>query len=498
MAATDHVALLPKSDLTLLYGLAHLVLRDGFVDRAFVDAHTTGLDGFAAFVAGFPPERVAAETGVPVAQLEALATLVGTGERVSLWWTMGVNQSHEGVRTAQAIIALALLTGNVGRPGTGANSITGQCNAMGSRLFSGTASLFGGRSFTDDGDRAEVASILGVDPGRIPDRPSWSYDQIVEGIATGAVRGLWIVATNTAHSWINQTEVRDLLGRLDVLVVQDLYADTDTARMADVVLPAAGWGEKEGTFISSERRIGLVRPVATPPGDALPDFEIFRRMAEAWGCGELFEAWSSPEAVFAILQRLSAGRPCDITGIEGYADLAARDGVQWPFPAGAAASPEASAVERRLFTDGRFFTGDGRARFVWAEPRRPAEATSRRYPFVLLTGRGSSSQWHTGTRTSTSALLRSLSPSDPYLELHPDDAAGLGVADQDWVAVTSARGSLQARASVTPTVAPGQVFLPMHDVQTNRLTNPSFDPHSRQPSYKHAAVSVRRLEPWER
>ncbi len=497
MASTEHVALRPKSDLTLLYGLAHLVIRDGFVDDAFVSEHTVGFEGFTTFVAAFTPERVAAETGVPASQLETLAATIGRGERVSLWWTMGVSQSHEGVRAAQAIIALALLTGNIGRPGTGANSITGQCNANGSRLYSNTSSLFGGRSFTDEGDRAEVEAVLDMPPGTVPDRPSWAYDQIVEGIASGAIRGLWVIATNTAHSWINQDEVRDLLDRLDVLVVQDMYATTDTAQLADVVLPAAGWGEKEGTFVNSERRISRVRRVADPPGEALSDFEIFKRVAAAWGCGDQFEAWSSPEAVFGILKRLSAGRPHDFTGIDGYAHLGHR-GVQWPFPVDPPAGVEGSADERRLFADGRFFTPDRRARFVWDEPRRPAEATSRRYPFTLLTGRGSSSQWHTGTRTSTSALLRSLAPAEPYVELHPDDAAALGVADHEWVVVTSARGSLRARAYVTATIGQGQVFIPMHDVQTNRLTYPSFDPHSRQPSYKHAAVAVRALEAWER
>lgn len=498
MGATQHLALAPKSDLTLLYGIAHLVIARGWVDQEFVAAHTNGFDAFALHVAPFTPDVVSSATGLSEEQLERFARAVGTGERVSLWWTMGVNQSHEGVRTAQAIIALALMTGNIGRPGTGANSITGQCNAMGSRLFSNTTNLLGGRDFADPSHRAEVAGLLGIDAERIADRPSMAYDQIIEGIHRGTIKGLWVVATNSAHSWINQTELHDLLDRLEFLVVQDMYATTETAQRADLVLPAAGWGEKEGTFINSERRIGLIKRVAAAPGQALADFFIFKLVADAWGCGDLFAEWETPEDAFRILTRLSAGRPCDISGIDGYDLLEANGGVQWPYPADGdrdrvpVGSPARDGTERRLFADARFFTPDGRARFVAADPARPVERPSAAYPLVLLTGRGSSSQWHTQTRTGKSPVLRDLSPQTPYVEIAPDDATALGIDPHDMVIVRSRRGSMRARAFVTSTVRPGQVFIPMHDAATNRLTFPSFDPYSRQPSYKYAAVQIER------
>jgi assimilatory nitrate reductase catalytic subunit len=500
MAATQHVALTPKSDLTLLYGLARLLIERGAVDREFVAAHTDGLEGFAAHVADYDVARVTTATGISPAELEQLADTIATGKRVSLWWTMGVNQSHEGVRTAQAIIDLALLTGNIGRPGTGANSITGQCNAMGSRLFSNTTNLLGGRDFTSADDRSEVARILGIDEARIPDQPSHAYDQILEGVLAGRTKGLWVVATNTAHSWINQDGAREILDRLEFLVVQDMYTTTDTALLADLVLPAAGWGEKDGTFINSERRVGRVRRVAEPPGQAVADFEIFHRVAAAWGCAELFEGWDSPEAVFRILQDLSAGRPCDIGGIQGYDQLDALGGVQWPHPADPEAPADGTpppATERRLFADGRFFHPDARARFVFEDPQPPSERTSERYPLFLLTGRGSSSQWHTGTRTDKSPMLRSLSPSKPYVEIAPADADARGIRPNDPVVVTSARGSMKARAFVTATVNPGQVFVAMHFAEANRLTHASFDPYSRQPSYKASAVEVRLPEAWD-
>ena len=493
MQSTQHLPLAPKSDLTLAYGLAKLLIDDGAIDEAFIDAHTDGFDAFASHVADFDLDRVSAATGLPPESIERLATTLARGRAVSHWWTMGVNQSYEGTRLAQAIIALSLMTGQIGRPGTGANSITGQCNAMGSRLFSNTTSLLGGRRFESAADRRDVASILGLDDSAIPSQPSLAYHEILDAVRAGTIRGLWVIATNPAHSWINQGVMDEVREKLDFLVVQDMYTTTETARMADLVLPAAAWGEKDGTFINSERRIGRHRKVAQAPGEALADFTIFRLVADRWGCGDWIDRWTDPEAAFGILQELSAGLPCDITGIDGYAMLDECGGVQWPFSRAEADSPGDGGrpgVERRLFADGRFFHDDGRARFVADDPRPMPEPTDAAYPLVLLTGRGSASQWHTQTRTSKSAVLRKLYPAKPYVEVHPVDAAASGIASGDVVSVTSRRGSVEVVAHVTPTVGRGRVFLPMHDAATNRLTHAAFDPHSKQPSYKACAVAI--------
>jgi assimilatory nitrate reductase catalytic subunit len=499
LAATLHVALRPKSDLTLLYGLAHLLIERGAVRTEFVATHTRGFEEFAAFVARFTPAHTASVTGVPVETVHRLARLIAEKERVSFWWTMGVNQGHEATRTAQAIINLALMTGHIGRPGTGANSITGQCNAMGSRLFGNATSLLGGYDFTNPGHRAHVAGILGIDVAAIPDRPSRAYDQILDGIDRGEIRGLWIIATNTAHSWIGHRRFVELRRKLDFLVVQDMYASTETARLADLVLPAAGWGEKEGVLINSERRLGVVRKVAHAPGQALSDFAIFQLIAEAWGCGQLFRAWRTPEMAFQLLKALSRGQPCDFSGVRDYAHLDAAGGIQWPFTAADAEErPEdggrkpagAGWSERRLFADGKFFTSDGRARFFFDEPRPMPEMPDEEYPFLLLTGRGSSAQWHTGSRTDKSAVLRKLAPAGLIAEINPDDAARLRLPPGARVSVRSRRGAIEAVAFITPTIQPGQVFLPMHSALVNTLTFPAFDPHSRQPSYKAAAVRL--------
>ncbi len=486
MAATQHLALQPKSDLELLYGLAHILIHEGWTDADFITRHTTDYDAFAAHAETFTPERVAQATGIAKERLHYAARTIHKGKRVSFWWTMGVNQSYQGVRTAQAIINLALITGNIGRPGTGANSITGQCNAMGSRLFSNTTNLLGGHDFKNPEHRAKVADVLGIDAGLIPHEDSWAYDRIIEGILRDEIKGLWVICTNPAHSWINQNTCHEILGRLEFLVVQDMYPTTETAVRADLYLPAAGWGEKDGTLINSERRIGLIKKVAKAPGQALTDFSIFRLVAHYWGCEELFAPWQQPEDVFHTLKELSRGQPCDITGIDDYQQLDERGGIQWPYPEGC----DDANNQRRLFADGRFFHEDGRARLLFEDPREMPEPPNDRYPYLLMTGRGSASQWHTQTRTAKSAVLRQLYPSDVYVEINPQDARREGIHPNARVAILSQRGRITAKAFVTQTVRQGQLFVPMHYDCVNRLTHAHFDPYSRQPSYKDCAVRI--------
>jgi anaerobic selenocysteine-containing dehydrogenase len=495
LCANDHLAIRPKSDLALFYGVARLLAVHGWIDRKFIARHTIGFEEFKTFAEEWTLEKTAEATGLEAADILRLAETVGNGRAVSFWWTMGVNQGHQATRTAQAIINLALMTGNMGRPGTGANSITGQCNAMGSRLFSNTTNLLGGRDFLNAAHREEVARSLRIPLERIPAQNSLAYDQILRGIDEGQIKGLWIVATNTAHSWIDQNALGKLWAKLDFLVVQDLYHTTETARRADLILPAAGWGEKEGTFINSERRIGLVKKVARAPGQALSDFHIFKLAAHYWGCDEMFREWSSPEAVFRILKRLSAGRPCDITGIRDYQMLDACGGVQWPWAetpvsASSSSAPDKPGTGRRLFEDGRFFHPDGKACFVFEQPFPLPESPDLEFPFLLLTGRGTSAQWHTQTRTAKSEVLRRLYPANLYVEINPRDAKRLRLRSGQKAELISRRGRVTATVYITPTVQPGQLFLPMHYETANQLTLAVFDPDSRQPAYKACAVNI--------
>ncbi|MGL4401135.1 MAG: molybdopterin oxidoreductase family protein [Luteolibacter sp.] len=491
-AATRHIALKPKGDLALLYALTHCILRDGRVDAESL-ARTEGIAGFTEFLKDYSPAAMAERTGQSVETIESLACTVSEpGKRVSWWWTMGVNQSHEGVRTAQAIINLCLITGNIGKPGTGPSSITGQCNAMGSRLFSNTTSLVGGHDFANAIHREKVATGLGVPLEAIPADSSLAYDQILDAAESGKIKALWIVATNPFHSWINSGRLAALREKLEFLVVQDMYHTTETAQVADLVLPAAGWGEKDGCFINSERRIGTLKAVRKAPGQALSDFRIFRLIAQAWGCGDLFGKWTTPEAAFKLLRDLTKDRPCDITGITGYEMIDQSGGIQWPWPAAISdlKSQISNPSERRLFEDGIYYTPSGKANLLFSPPADLPEPADSEFPFLMLTGRGTSSQWHTQTRTGKSDILRKLYPQNVYLEIHPDDALRLGLKEGDPVTVRSRRGEMTAAAYLAPTVQPGQIFVPMHYPEMNRLTHSAFDPHSRQPNYKACAVSL--------
>ncbi|MGB7344948.1 MAG: nitrate reductase [Pirellulaceae bacterium] len=495
MAAKEHFQLRPKSDLALLYAITHEVIARGYVDEAFVREHTEGYEKLVDHVQNFSPESVEAACDISADRITALADQIGQGKAVSFWWTMGVNQSYEGTRVAQAIINLALITGNIGRPGTGANSITGQCNAMGSRLWSNTTNLIGHHDFACESDRQKVAETLSIPVENIPTNTGWSYDRIMEGVRNGEIKGLWIIATNPAHSWINQGDARELLDQLDFLVVQDMYRSTETARHADLILPAAGWGEKEGTFINSERRYGLLKKVRKAPGVALSDFNVFKAIAHYWGVAEMFDQWTDAEAAFEIMQRLSSGTWADITGIDGYEQLDRCGGIQWPWSEASASEASKAAggepeQQRRLFADGNFPHENGRARLIVDDVTPPPEPPCDDYPTWLLTGRGTVSQWHTQTRTSKSPVLRKLYPNQPYIEMHPDDAASIGIGNGDQVRIQSRRGEAIANAMVVPTVRVGQAFMPMHYESTNQLTLAHFDLHSRQPSYKDCAVKI--------
>ena len=485
-AADQHIQIQPKGDLSFLYAVTNEIIKNGWVDEKYVSAHTIGYDELAAHVADFTPESVEEVTGLSAETIRTFAREFHEAKAASFWWTMGVNHSHQGVRTAQAMINLCLITGNIGRPGTGPNSITGQANAMGSRIFSNTTSLYASYDFTKDADRQFIAEQMGISVDRIPQKNSLPYHKILEGADTGQIKALWFIATNPGHSWIDHNKFLERMKKLDFIVVQDLYANTETAEVADLVLPAAGSAEKYGCFINSERRIGIVDKVMDPPGQAKADFDIFKGIAEAWGLGDMFAAWNSTEDIFRFLARVSKGKPCDISGITGYQMIRDHGGIQWPYPADA---PN-DEVHRRLFEDGQFYTEDGKARLLVTDIVPVPEPIDEKYPFVLITGRGTVVQFHTQTRTGRSAMLRKSYPADAYVEINPEDAERMGVSDGDSVTVTSRRGHSTVDAVVSDKMAPGQVFMSMHYPETNPLTFPAFDPYSFEPNYKWAAVRV--------
>jgi assimilatory nitrate reductase catalytic subunit len=496
MLADLHLPLNPRSDLALMNGLIHILIDGNLIDREYIAAHTTGFDALCESVRDYTPDKVSAITGLSKDVIYRTASLYGNARAAFIGWTMGVNHSTKGTETVNAINNLALITGNIGRAGAAPFSITGQCNAMGTREAGFTSSLPAYRKFENAGDRAELAEIWGVPADRIPVARGLAYPDIIEAALSRRVRALWIIATNPVVSFPNLGVLRQALDTLDFLVVQDGFHPTPTSELADLVLPAAIWGEKEGTYTNSERRVSKVNRAVDPPGEARPDFDIFLAMANALGCAdELFPGWTKPEHAFEEWKRVSAGRLCDYSGMT-YEALEQLGGIQWPHPAGTTCGgTAATAGTRRLYADGRFQTEDGKARLIPVAWEPFPEQPTRDFPLVLNTGR-TVEHWHTRTKTGQVPILEHLSPT-AWLELNPRDARGLRLKPGDKVDVVSRRGRIRnLDLRLTETVAPGQAFVPFHWAQfnANQATQSAFDPISREPNYKQSAVRVERAE----
>ncbi len=487
--ATQHLALTSKTDLTLFYTVANVLIENKWLDKNFIERTTNGFEEFKKHVASFTLEKLEAKTGITSEEVIKFAKTIHTSKKVSFWWTMGVNQSHQAVRTIQAIINICLMTGNIGRPGTGPNSITGQANAMGSRLHSNTTALFGGRDFTNENDRKLIANLLDIDPKMLPEGPTKPYDKIIEGVGDGTIKALWIVSTNPLHSWVDLNALKKSLKNLELLVVQDLWEDTVTAEAADIVLPAAGSLEKPGFFINSERRFGVYEAAIEPVGESLSDFEIIRRVAKSYKCYNVIKNIDTVEKSFAVLKAATKDMPCDITGIKDWEDLKAHNGIQWPYTS---TDRDKVSEVRRLFEDGKFYTPDKKAKFLFEDIIEEKESIDMVYPFRLLTGRGTVLQFHTQTRTRRAPLLQKEKLKDPYCEINEKDADTLGVKTNDMVTITSRRGECTIKAIVGDSSRSGYVFIPMHYAEANLHTISSFDPFSREPSFKTGAVNIQK------
>ena len=394
--ADYHYPIRWRSDLTLMYTLANQLIEKDYVDHSFVDEHTEGYEDFKEFVRAFSLERGSEATGLSREQILELVELIHNGKAVSFWWTMGVNQGYEAVRTAQSIMNLAFLTGNVGKPGTGGNSITGQCNAMGSRLFSNTTCLFAGGDFADEAERKRIADIVGISPDLIAKKPTIPYNKIVEGINAGEIKGLWILCTNPRHSWTNNETFASAVKKLELFIVQDIYDTIESAEECTVYFPVVPGIKKEGTYINLERRLSPMRRVLERGENEISDYECVLGVGKALGMGDAIARWETPRQCFDLLRECSRGKGCDFTGVY-WDDLTESHGRQWPYPEGREA--EFAEEQRRLYSDGRFFTPSGRAKFVFEEPLENPIPVTAEFPLVFNTGRGSVGQWHTQSRT---------------------------------------------------------------------------------------------------
>jgi anaerobic selenocysteine-containing dehydrogenase len=489
MLADTHLLIKPRTDLALLNGLIHFVIEHGLYDQEYVTAHTTGFEELRTSVRSYTPERVAEITGLAPEVITQTAWTYARAQAAFIGWTMGVNHSTQGTATVNAINNLALLTGNIGRAGAAPFSITGQCNAMGTREAGFASSMPGYRRFDSEADREELAALWNIPVERLPTARGLAYADIIEAARCEKIKALWIIATNPIVSFPNLNALKEAFDNLEFLVVQDGYHPTPTTEYADLVLPAAIWGEKEGTYTNSERRVSKVNRAVAPPGEAKSDFDIFMALAEKLGVRELlYPGWSKPGDAFDEWKRVSAGRPCDYSGLT-YKAIELHGGIQWPYPAGAV-NPRAT---RRLYAEGRFNTDNGKAALIAADWEPFREQPNVEFPFVLNTGR-TVDHWQTRTKTWKVPILDRLSPN-AWLEMNPRDARLLRLKPLDKVDVVSRRGRVRSlELRVTETIAPGQVFVPFHyaEANANEVTPSEFDPISREPNYKQSAVRVER------
>jgi anaerobic selenocysteine-containing dehydrogenase len=531
--ATVHLAPRPGTNLALLNAMLHEVIARGWVDHGFVDAHTVGFDELAKQVEPCTPKWAAEICDVPAADIERAAQLCGTTDRLLATVLQGIYQSHQATAAAVQVNNLVLLRGMLGRPGCGVLQMNGQPTAQNTRECGANGDLPGFRNWENDAHVEELARIWNVEPAQIPHYgPPTHAMQIFRYAEQGSIKFLWISGTNPAVSLPELHRIRDVLGKEELfVVVQDLFR-TETAELADVVLPAATWGEKTGVFTNADRTVHLSEKAVDPPGEARPDLDIFLDFAARMGFtdkdGAPLIGWHDPESAFAAWQRCSAGRPCDYTGMS-YSLLRERGGIQWPCTEGAPDGTE------RLYVDGQFraapddcesygrdlATGasvepteyralnpDGKAMIHAAGYLPPHEQPDDEYPMQLITGR-TIYHFHTRTKTARAPELQAAAP-DAWAEISPHDAQRLEIADGQPVELVSPRGRIRVSARLAD-IRPGTVFVPFHygywdtdhpggpaDPATaraaNELTVTDWDPASKQPLFKVSAVRVERRE----
>ncbi|HUX91891.1 MAG TPA: molybdopterin-dependent oxidoreductase [Gallionellaceae bacterium] len=497
-AADLHLAILPGTDVVLFNAMLHVMLWEGWCDLAYIAAHTEGFDELKATVREFTPQHAATICGIAAEDIVRAAQWFATSKATLSMYCQGLNQSVQGTHKNTALINLHLATAHIGRAGAAPLSLTGQPNAMGGREVGGMANLLSAhRDMANPEHRAEVAKLWGVVD--VPAQAGKTAVEMFEAVRSGEIKALWIACTNPAQSMPDLKLVIEALNAAEFVVVQDAFRATDTAAFADVLLPACTWGEKEGTVTNSERCISRVRAAVPPLGESRNDWKIAvdfaRRLAGRVGKPGLLN-FTDTESIFNEHRASTAGRDLDIGGLS-YALLENAGPQQWPMPQGTAQGL------KRLYADGIFPTASGRAKLVSAKYVPVAEDISARYPLHLNTGR-LRDQWHGMSRTGTLGRLFS-HVEEPLLAMHAADMARRSLSDGDIVQLSGRRGKLALRVEASAEMRAGQTFMPMHwgsqfmsGLGVNALTAHDYDPISRQPELKHAAVQVAKLDlPWQ-
>jgi ferredoxin-nitrate reductase len=481
-----HLQVKPGTDIVLFHAIAKYLVENGLTDDKFIQENTNGYDLFLKEIKATTLSEAASICDIPADQIIKAARYIGASKGFLSLWTMGLNQSTTGVNANLALINLNLVTGKIGKPGSGPFSLTGQPNAMGGREVGGMANLLAvHKNLANPEHRREVADFWGVKD--INGTPGLTATEMFEALRDGKMKAIWIICTNPSVSMPNARLVDEALSKAKFVIVQDISNRSDSAQYADLLLPAAGWLEKEGTMTNSERRISYLPKVVDAPGDALPDAEILMRFAKAMGYHGF--DFNNAEEVYEEYTRMTKGTNIDISGLS-YSKLKAMRSVQWPVP------NEDSTGTPRLFENGKFLTPDGKANICSSGPQNETEPITDKFPLILTTGRVRD-QWHTMTKTGKVAKLNK-HIDKPYLEIHPIDAKSRGIKNGDPVTISNARGEVRVSATITENIKKGVVFLPMHwgkkltsDLsRTNNLTSENYDPKSKQPGLKFSAVEV--------
>ncbi|AUM13735.1 molybdopterin oxidoreductase family protein [Ketobacter alkanivorans] len=484
--ADIHLPITPGTDVVLQNALMHVILAEGLEDRDYINAHTNGIEALENCVKDYDPITAARICGIDEDTIRNVARLYAKAGAAMSIWTMGINQSTHGSDGVVGINDLNLITGNIGKPGGTSLSITGQCNAMGTREWSSCSGLPGYRALENQTHRDEIAKFWGIDESFFPEKRGMCMTDILPAIETGQVKGLWLVATNPMTSMPNTPRIRKTLEKLEFLVVQDSYQDVETNQYSHMYLPAAVWAEKTGCFTNTERRVNLIRPVVKPHADSKPDFWIFTELAKRFENGQKIHFPDTPEGAFNEMRQLSKGasRTLDISGMSHDLIEESR-GIQWPYREG---TKEAKG-DQRLYTDGVFQTPDGKAKLIALPFIDNNEKPCDDYPFWLNSGRVVE-HFHTRTRTGKLGNCNKFSPT-PYMEMNPDAAAELGIRHQTYVRLVSRRGDAVVMVQLTQRVPRNMVFIPFHFHDcVNRLSLGLLDPHSRQPAYKQCSVRI--------
>ncbi|WNC68204.1 nitrate reductase [Thalassotalea nanhaiensis] len=500
--ADIHLPITPGTDCVLINAMMFVIINEGLQDQSYIDAHTQGFDEVKALVQDYDPKSAQHICGIDEDTIRNVARIYAKAPAAMSIWTMGINQSTHGSDGVANINNLNLITGNIGKPGGTSLSITGQCNAMGTREWSSCSGLPGYRYLENADDRQEIADFWGIDPEFFPKKRGLAETDIFPAIETGEIKGMWIVATNPMTSMPNTARIRKALEKLDFLVIQDVYEDVETNQYSHVYFPASVWAEKEGCHTNTERRVNLISNVLPPYANSKPDFWIFNQVAKRFDNGKVIDFPDTPEGAFNEMKQLSKGkdRTLDISGMT-YEKLVKAKGIQWPYREKSREenceqdneAPESLKGDPRLYTDGKFQTKSGKANLLPIKFFNNNEQPCQDFPFWLNSGRVVE-HFHTRTRTGKIGNCNKFSPT-AYMEMNPDAANELGITHQSYVRLTSRRGDAVVMVQLTQRVPRNMVFIPFHFFDcVNRLTLGLLDPHSRQPAFKQCAVQIETVD----